>query len=48
MENISHNVAAGNIDKGLLHRIISARLSGEEESESLKLEIYNAFKDDER
>lgn len=48
MENISYHVAAGNIDKDLLGRIISLRLSGMEEDESLKLEIYNAIKDDER
>lgn len=48
MENISYHVAAGNIDKDLLHRIVIALLEGTEEDESLKLEIYNAIKDDER
>jgi death on curing protein len=48
MENISYHVAAGNIDKELLHRVVSALLEGTEEDESLKLEIYNAIKDDER
>lgn len=48
MENISYHVAAGNIDKDLLHRIVLALLEGKEEEESLKLEIYNAIKDDER
>ncbi len=48
MENISYHVAAGNIGKELLHKIICALLEGTEEDESLKLEIYNAIKDDER
>lgn len=48
MENISYHVAAGNIDKDLLSRIVLALLEGNEEEESLKLEIYNAIKDDER
>lgn len=48
MENISYHVAAGNIDKDLLSRIVLALLEGNEEDESLKLEIYNAIKDDER
>lgn len=48
MENISYHVAAGNIAKDLLHRLICALLDGKEEDESLKLEIYNAIKDDER
>jgi len=48
MENISYHVAAGNIDNDLLHRIVLALLDGNEEEESLKLEIYNAIKDDER
>ncbi|MDZ4183053.1 MAG: Fic family protein [Candidatus Cloacimonadaceae bacterium] len=47
MENISYHVAAGKIDKDLLHRIICALLDAKEEDESLKLEIYNAIKDDE-
>lgn len=48
MENISYHVAAGNIDKDLLSRIVVALLDGNEEEESLKLEIYNAIKEDER
>lgn len=48
MENISYHVAAGKIGKELLHRIVSALLDGNEEDESLKLEIYNAIKDDDR
>lgn len=47
MENISYHVAAGNIDEVLLKRIICALMEGKEEDESLKLEIYNAIKDDE-
>ncbi len=48
MENISYHVAAGRIDKELLHKIICALLDGQEEEESLKLEIYNAIRDDEK
>lgn len=47
MENISYHIAAGRIDKGLLHKIICALLDGKEEEEALKLEIYNAIRDDE-
>ncbi|MDD2228092.1 MAG: Fic family protein [Candidatus Cloacimonetes bacterium] len=47
MENISFHVAAGNIDKDLLFRIVCALLDGKEENESLKLEIFNAIKEDE-
>lgn len=46
MENISYHVAAGRIGKELLHKIICALLDGKEEEESLKLEIYNAIRDD--
>ena len=46
MENIVYHLAAGRIDKDLLHRIISALLQGSEEDDSLKLEIYNAIKDE--
>ena len=42
-ENISYHVAAGNISKALLGRWIEAILSGEEDDESLKLEIYQAI-----
>jgi death-on-curing protein len=44
MENISYHVAAGNIEKDLLHKIIVALLEGSEEDESLKLEIFNAIR----
>ncbi len=43
MENISYHVAAGNIDKVLLHEIISAHISGDEGDEALKLKIFNAI-----
>ncbi len=43
MENISYHVAAGNIDKELLQEIITAHLMEEENSESLKLKIWNAI-----
>ena len=46
MENISYHVAAGKIDKNLLNRIVCALLDGKEEDEALKLEIYNAIKED--
>jgi len=42
-ENISYHVAAGNISKELLGRWMAAILSGEEDDESLKLEIFNAI-----
>lgn len=44
MENISYHVAAGKIDKELLHRILSAILDGTYLSdEAIKLEIVNAI-----
>lgn len=44
-ENISYQVAAGKIDKGLLHRIMTAIMDGTYESdEELKLDIYNAIR----
>lgn len=43
MESISYHVAAGNIDKDLLHRIITSILYEPDYSESLKLEIANAL-----
>ncbi len=46
MENISYHVAAGNIDKVLLHEIISAQISGDEGDEALKLKIFNAISED--
>ncbi len=43
MENISYHVAAGNIDKDLLHEIITAFLAEEMDDEGLKLKIVNAM-----
>jgi len=43
MENISYHVAAGNIDRELLKEIITALLSGNEDSEELKLKILHAI-----
>lgn len=43
MENISYHVAAGKIDKDLLGEIIRALLSGDEDSEDLKLKIWQAI-----
>jgi death-on-curing protein len=43
MENISYHVAAGNIDKSLLHEIISALINGDEDDEALKLKIIHAM-----
>lgn len=43
-ENISYQVAAGKIDKTLLHRIMTAIMDGTYEiDEELKLDIYNAI-----
>ena len=47
MENISYHVAAGNIDKDLLHDIIFAVIYGDENDEGLKLKILNAISGDE-
>ena len=47
MENISYHVAAGKIDKELLHEFISAVISGDENDEELKLKILNAISGDE-
>jgi death-on-curing protein len=47
MENISYHVAAGNINKDLLHEIISAVISGDLNDERLKLKILNAISRDE-
>lgn len=47
MENISYHVAAGNINKDLLHEIISAVISGDLNDEGLKLKILNAISSDE-
>ncbi|MDO9423398.1 MAG: Fic family protein [Methylobacter sp.] len=43
MENISYHVAAGSIDKDLLHEIITAFLAEEMGDEGLKLKIVNAM-----
>jgi len=43
METISYHVAAGNIDKILLHEIIVSILYEDDYSESLKIKIYDAF-----
>jgi len=43
MENISYHVATGNIDKDLLHEIISAQIGGDENDEGLKLKILHAI-----
>jgi death-on-curing protein len=45
MENISYHVAAGNIDKGLLHDLIAAHLAEESDDESLKLRVLNAIEE---
>mgnify|MGYP001598767170 FL=1 len=42
-ENISYHVAAGNITKELLGEWMDAVLSGTEDSEALKLKIFNAI-----
>jgi len=46
MENISYHVAAGDIDKDLLHEIITAVINGDENDEGLKLKILNAIAGD--
>lgn len=43
MENISYHVAAGRIDKDLLHDLIAAHLAEESDDESLKLRLLNAI-----
>jgi death on curing protein len=43
MEIISYHVAASNIDKELLHEIISSILNEADFSEELKLKIANAI-----
>lgn len=43
MENISYHVAAGNINKELLHEIICAMMNDSMDNEKLKLKIYNAI-----
>ena len=45
-ENISYHVAAGKIDKELLHKIMTAIMEGTYDgNEELKLEILNVIKD---
>lgn len=44
MENISYHVAAGKIDKELLHKILTLLLDGTYDTdEEIKLDIYNAI-----
>jgi len=43
METISYHVAAGNIDKELLHEVITSILYEEDYSEELKLKLVDAF-----
>lgn len=45
MENISYHVAAGKISKELLHEILCATLSGDDDNEELKLKIIEAIED---
>ncbi|WP_308690297.1 hypothetical protein [uncultured Treponema sp.] len=46
-ENISYQVAAGKIEKELLHDIMTAILDGTyENDEELKLRIFNAISED--
>ena len=46
-ENISYQVAAGKIDKELLHRIMESIMDGTyDANEELKLDIYNAISDE--
>lgn len=47
MENISYQVAAGKINKELLHKIMVAVINGTyNEDEALKLEIFKAITDE--
>ena len=46
MENISYHVAAGNIDKDLLHDIIFAVINGDVNDEGLKLKILNMMREE--
>lgn len=43
METISYHVAAGNIDKELLHEVITSILYEEDYCEELKLKLLDAF-----
>ena len=44
MEAFIYHVAAGRIDKDLLHRIIECYMANEDSPESLQLEIIHAIK----
>jgi len=46
MENISYHVAAGSIDKDLLHEIVCAVINDDMDDESLKPKILNAISED--
>lgn len=43
MESISYHVAAGNIDKELLHEILTSILYEEDYNEKIKLKIFEAI-----
>lgn len=45
MENISYHVAAGKIEKSLLHEIITAVINDDIDNESIKLKIFMAISD---
>ncbi|QOR36356.1 hypothetical protein IMX26_05960 [Clostridium sp. 'deep sea'] len=46
LENISYHVAAGKINKKLLHKIMTSIFNGDyDHNDELALEIYNAIKD---
>ncbi len=45
MENISYHVAAGKINKKLLHEIFESYFDGTFDSEVMKLKIYEAISD---
>lgn len=47
MEMVSYQLAAGRIDKELLHSIIDSMLNEEEYSESLKIRIASSIKNNE-
>lgn len=46
MENVSYHVAAGNIDRDLLQKIITAHLAEDSDNEELKLKIWHAISGD--
>lgn len=45
MENISYHVAAGKINKKLLHEIMEDFINGDFENETIKFKIYKAIAD---